>query len=828
MLATTYLSGNPPILGDTVRPGVKIVRWGMEGVVLASVTLSPWAFGCVHPLPQLFLAGGLSVLLLLWAMRMILEGRVAWANCPVFFCLAGLFLLGVLQIAPLPGPLLETLSPNTAALRRDLLPSAPEQIVAGEVADPQSAAAGHCISFCPGTSRTELLGWLAILVLFAVVRNNLAGAECLRRLAVVALANGALLALFGMLQFFSSPRQMLYWSLPSNGAVFGPFINRNHFACYINLCIGLGIGLLPSLRPSADAGGPRRQSHPALSGNLQLLLRPQYLGAGLAMALMVAAVALCLSRGALVALLAAGVLSTVLSCWRSRQPPRVWGMALVAAASLGLVAWLGLPAVHARLSTLWRGDALEDGRLELWARVLPLWLDFPLWGAGYGAFPYLEPLTRTPAPSHPVVYDYADNDYVQLLLEGGAVGLLLALGATTLVYWQGGRAYLRLRSTRAAGLLLGALFAWTAVIVQGFFSYELHVPAIAVLATVLAAQLSSARSRAPEKSQSPGPWRRVAAVLGALAAAVLAFVLVREAWCAARAERYRLAAEQCKTSADPAAQERRRTYLHAACDLVPDNVLLQLELAEVYHDAFERHQHPGDMRTALKYFVRARDLCPLLGQPHVRLATHARTMARADTRAAYLRRAARLMPADERIWFACGAQALEEGHPEEAWPCWRRSLLCSPRYLKVVLQKSSPRLAPEDLVHKVLPEDPALLYDAALLLSDNTAARDTLLAAALRLLEEGSGGQSGEACYLRARCQEMLGHSDRAMQAYRDALDRTPEKSMWRYEFIQLLWQRGQLAEARRELLILLQQEPSNDTARELYKKVLARIAEGE
>jgi tetratricopeptide (TPR) repeat protein len=442
--------------------------------------------------------------------------------------------------------------------------------------------------------------------------------------------------------------------------------------------------------------------------------------------------------------------------------------------------------------------------------------------------------------SNPMLYDYADNDYVQLLVEGGAVGLLLAVTATVLVYWFAGRACLQLKSTRTTSLVLGGLFAWTTLVVQSFFTYGLHVPAITVLATVIAAQLSALRTGQPfpqsKFQQAAEPqrrqrFRRLAPIIGALAALALAFVLVREGWCAAKAERYRLAAEHCKSLSDPAAQERRRTYLHAATGLAPDNALLQLELAEAYHDAFEQHERDSDLKAALQHFVRARDLCPLLGQPHVRLATYARSMARADSRDVYLRRAARLMPDDERIWFVCGARALHDGRLDEAWPCWRRSLECSPRYLKSVVVKSSQHLSPAEVVNKVLPADPTLLYEAALVMGerpDGTAARQTFLAAALRLLEERPGPSTGEACYLRARCHQLLGHNNQALQGYRDALDQAPHKSAWRYEFIQLLCQCGQLEKARSELLDFLRDEPANDSARNLYKTVLAKIAEGE
>jgi O-antigen ligase/tetratricopeptide (TPR) repeat protein len=741
------------------------------------------------------------------------------------------------QVVPLPTAVLEILAPTTAELRRDLLPTQPEQITADGPNSSGGIAAGQPISVDPATTRSELLGWLAILTLFAVVRNHLASPDHMRRLAVVAVTNGGLLALFGLLQFFSAPRHLLYWSVPSQGAVFGPFINRNHYACYINLCIGLGVGLLLFWR-SRPAG--RSPGTHQLPGDGPVLLRPQVLAVSLALALMLASVAICLSRGAFLALLAAGLLCLMLSYRRSRQSPRVWGTALVCAAAVGLVCWLALQAVQARLATLWRGDALVDSRLDLWTRLLSLWHDFPLWGTGYGTLHHVEPLTRAPGEVHNFVYDYADNDYVQLLIEGGSIGLLLAIAAAVLVYYRGSRAFLTAKSARTADLVLGSLFAWTTVTVQSSFSYGLHVPAITVLATIIAAQLTGAgiKQLLPVSQRVAGATSRplagrFALVLGMVVAATVAFALTWEGWRAARVERYRLAAEHCKMSPDPAAQERRRMYLEAAVGLAPDNAQLHLELAEAYHDAFERregHAHAGHLKTALAHFVRARDLCPLLGQCHVRLAAHAATMVRADGRQLYLRRAARLMPDDDRVWFVYGAQLLADGQAEQAWPCWRCCLQCSPRYLRPVLVASCQRLAPAEVVSRVMPAEPLLLCRATLLLSElpnSAAAQQAFLAAAVRLFEERPDLVTAETWYVRARCHQSSGQTGLALQSYREALNRDPSKSAWRYEFIQQLVAAGQLPEARRELLMLLQEEP-NHAARDLYQKVLQRIAEGE
>src|SRR5262249_10566829 len=84
---------------------------------------------------------------------------------------------------------------------------------------------------------------------------------------------------------------------------------------------------------------------------------------------------------------------------------------------------------------------------------------------------------------------------------------------------------------------------------------------------------------------------------------------------------------------------------------------------------------------ALRHYLQARDLGPLMARPHVRLAASAGRLGKADTRQAYLRRAQRLRPYDADLWFIRGLQDLLDGRHEEAWLSWRRSLECSDRHL---------------------------------------------------------------------------------------------------------------------------------------------------
>src|SRR4051794_14420031 len=92
----------------------RLVRAGMEAVLLALVCGSPWAVGGAGAVFEMVLYAGVAVLLLLWAAGLLLEGRLTWVHSGVALCLAGLFLLGAWQLTPLPRRVLERVAPGTA------------------------------------------------------------------------------------------------------------------------------------------------------------------------------------------------------------------------------------------------------------------------------------------------------------------------------------------------------------------------------------------------------------------------------------------------------------------------------------------------------------------------------------------------------------------------------------------------------------------------------------------------------------------------------------------------------------------------------------------
>lgn len=797
-----------PVVDRRERWGVLLAR-GCEGVVLLLICLAPWAFGAVHLYFEFWLVVGVAVVLGLWAMRVLVLGQFTWQRCPVALCLAGLFLLAVVQILPLPLGLLGILAPG--AQREALFPEQPEELPDGAAWQPTTLSARDTISATPGATRSGALRLLAVLLLFAAVRNCGAFPGGLQRLAIATTLNGALLAAFALLQFFGAPPHQVY-GVPSQGTVYGPFLCRNHYPFYVNLCFGLGLGLLLSL---AAQSHKRRSDGTGWRAQLSLLQHPRLLWVCAALALMAGSVVVSLSRGGALALLAGGLVCLLVSArsWRGTLQPSL--ILLLIGLGLG-VAWFAGERVEARFASLGDEDASMMARLATWQRVLPLALASPWLGTGLGTFGLAEPLHRAPGEAPSDLWDHAHNDYVEALIEGGLVRLILSLLAIFFVFRLGIRGYRRCQGKPEGGLVLGCLLGFTAVVAPSGVDFGLHVPAVAVLTSTVAAYLCMAGSDAADS------WRvgRLGSLAGAVLLVLLSVVLVRDIHREEQAERLRLTAARLDVRPGTPAWDRRLELLEAAVAWTPENAVLRQELAEAY---FAQHKAGQDQASAIKalvHYLQAREGSPLLPVPHLRLAALRDRLESADPCSSYLARAKQLRPADTEIWYIAGIEELQRGADADAWHSWRQALRCSDRHLRDIVERSTARLAPADQAALVLPDDPKQLAEAAVLRFPrpaDAAQRQVYLEKALTLLaapRDGAGWQ------LRARIHSQAGQPQEALAAYQSALSLEPRRTDWRFERAELLVQQGRLDQARAELTTLLDQDPSHAKARDLLARV--------
>jgi O-antigen ligase len=287
---------------------------------------------------------------------------------------------------------------------------------------------------------------------------------------------GFLLAIFGLTQSFTSPTKV-YWIRELNqSTAFGPFINRHHFAGYMELTISLPLGLL-------------------LAGSIDKEKRLLYLFIA---GLMGVALVMTASRGGIISLVAEIVfLVIVTAIWRKQSERRrrtasrlksiATRVGLAAALIVGLflgVILLGGEFSLSRFIDTVNTDDPTTGRAHFWSVTLDMIKANPVVGTGLGAYGVI--YTRYDTRNGLYRLEQAHNDYLQVFSDAGVVGGVLALTFVVILFY---RAVQRAKSRDdfRRGVALAALGGCFAVLVHSFFDFTLHTTSNALLFLVLAA-----------------------------------------------------------------------------------------------------------------------------------------------------------------------------------------------------------------------------------------------------------------------------------------------------------------------------------------------------
>jgi O-antigen ligase len=414
-------------------------------VICVAIVLSALAYGTVHYWALgLFNLGGLTILVL-WVLDGWRLGNLRVSRNLLQVPLIGALILGVIQILPLR-----------------------------EVTSIGSLAT---LSLDPNSTRLVLVQLATLLIYFSATLVFVDTPHRLHVLVRTIMIFGFCLALFGLTQSFTSPTKV-YWIRELNqSTAFGPFINRHHFAGYMELTIALPLGLL-------FAGAVDKE---------KILLYLFVAG------LMGVALVMTSSRGGIVSLVAEVLfLVTVTAIWRKpsdrhhrARSGRLKGVAarvgmataLLVGLFLGVMLLGGEVSINRFIDSV-NTDDPTTGRMHFWSVTLDIIKQHPYLGTGLGAFGVI--YTKYDSRNGLFRLEQAHNDYLQVFSDGGIVLAVLAFAFVALLFFKSlSRA--KSKDDFRRGVALAALSGCFAVLVHSFFDFTLHTTSNALLFLVLAA-----------------------------------------------------------------------------------------------------------------------------------------------------------------------------------------------------------------------------------------------------------------------------------------------------------------------------------------------------
>ncbi|HXI74509.1 MAG TPA: hypothetical protein VNG94_02915, partial [Pyrinomonadaceae bacterium] len=224
--------------------------------ICVMIVITTLAFGTVHYWALAVFAATAAGLVCLWCLDGLTLRSVQLSRNALQLPLLGLIILGLIQLLPL----------RSAAENGGL-----------------QLSLSRALSLDPNSTRLVLVQLVSLLIFFSATLIFTDSPRRLRALTRTIIIFGFLLAMFGLTQSLTSDGTRVYWFRQlTQSTAFGPFINRHHFASYMELVIALPLGLL-------------------FSGALEPYKRPLY---AFAVLLMAVALIMTNSRGGLISLVA--------------------------------------------------------------------------------------------------------------------------------------------------------------------------------------------------------------------------------------------------------------------------------------------------------------------------------------------------------------------------------------------------------------------------------------------------------------------------------------------------------------------------------------------
>lgn len=324
------------------------------------------------------------------------------------------------------------------------------------------------LSFYPYATKIELLKAAAYLLVFFLAVESFRTLKQWQSFVWFLIILGSFVSLLAIVQHFTFNGK-LYWFrvLPPGVVPFGPFVNHNHFAGFVEMTSPPGLAMLL-------AGAVRRDK-------LLLLI--------LLCVLPIGALALSASRGGIISFLIEFALLTALVYRKDdakRQLVMAGGLALVAVV---LSIWLGLGWTVERFERSTPGDLSRDRRVSIYKDTWRIIESHPWTGTGLGTLQSVFP--RHESYYDGFVVDHAHNDYLELLAETGLIGGLCMLGFVGLLLWQGLRNLRRANDPGSQSLYSGALVGCIGLLIHSMVDFNLHIPSNALLFLLLAAIATS-------------------------------------------------------------------------------------------------------------------------------------------------------------------------------------------------------------------------------------------------------------------------------------------------------------------------------------------------
>jgi O-antigen ligase len=420
---TTNIEAEPTFFGAVI-------------VVLLCVSLvvSTIAFGSVDSWALALLSLITTFIGIFWIVDAWKLGGFRFSSNLLQVPLIGMILIGLIQLLPL----------RSANIPTDLL----------------AIPVRSSLSFDPNATGFAIIQIFVYLIFFAAALTFLDSRKRLQKVAYTIVIFGTVMAFYAIIQRIAN-LDAIYGIRPMFQAIpFGSFINQHHFAAFMEMTLGVTIGVLLGTTVKKE----------------QLFLFV------FAIILMIVCIIFTGSRGGLLSLL--GVLGFIgASVYLGRNKSGTVPTNKLAMFSsvlalifivLGAVLFLGADSSLMRGIGVSGSDDISSGRTHFWQTALQMFLSYPIFGVGLDAFGTV--FTRFDTWNGSFRIEQAHNDYLQVLTEAGILGFACIAAFIFFLFKLSFAAVNHSQDKFRRGIAIGSPAGCFGVLIHSFFDFPLRTP----------------------------------------------------------------------------------------------------------------------------------------------------------------------------------------------------------------------------------------------------------------------------------------------------------------------------------------------------------------
>ena len=312
-------------------------------------------------------------------------------------------------------------------------------------------------------TRMELLLLISDLVLLFLAVQAFRTLQDWRGFIWFGMVFGFLISIFGILQHLTFNGK-LYWfrEMHYGGIPFGPYVNRNHFAGFVELLLPLA--LVPLL-----LGRVRRERWPVVT---------------LFAVVPIGALFLSVSRGGIVSFGVELAVLALVMIQRRTMGKQLFAGAAVLLLALLMVFWLGVGQLLQRFSSFQSLEVTAGKRASMRRDTGQIFLHNPVAGTGLGTLQIVYPQYESLYDGK--IVNHTHNDYLEALAETGILGGLCCAWFLGVLLRESLKRLRQLHNSFAGALQLSGLVACAGFLVHGLVDFNLHIPSNAFLFFLLA------------------------------------------------------------------------------------------------------------------------------------------------------------------------------------------------------------------------------------------------------------------------------------------------------------------------------------------------------